>query len=117
VDGKAYWINTNLTSGQTVQFSFQGRVGNPPPSAPPSYSYPAGWNMVGFTSTQAELISSYLGTVNTTSANYNLPIIGYNANPTPGPVGFTPISSGNMNPGFGYWVFYNTAGTVNAAMQ
>jgi|GEM_PF-1399290 hypothetical protein len=117
VDGKAYWINTNLTSGQTVQFSFQGRVGNPPPSAPPSYSYPAGWNMVGFTSTQAELISSYLGTVNTTSANYNLPIIGYNANPTPGPVGFTPISSGNMNPGFGYWVFYNTQGTANASMR
>ena len=120
VDGKAYWINTNLTTGQTATFTFQGRVGNPPPSAPPSYSYPAGWNMVGFTFSPStgESVTSYLGQQNTTSANYNLPVIGYNANPAY-TVGFTTLSgtTPNMNPGFGYWVFYNTAGTVNAAMQ
>ena len=122
VDGKAYWINTNLTTGQIAIFTFQGRVGNPPPSAPPSYTYPAGWNMVGFTfsPSSGEQVQQYLGTQNTTSANYNLPVIGYNANPADTP-GFTTLSgtTPNMLPGLGYWVFYNTAGTrkrVNAVI-
>jgi hypothetical protein len=77
--------------------------------------------MVGFTFSNpstGESVTSYLGQQNTTSANYNLPVIGYNANPAY-TVGFTTLSgtTPNMIPGFGYWVFYNTAGTVNAAMQ
>ncbi|MGA2159061.1 MAG: hypothetical protein ABSG90_07565 [Dehalococcoidia bacterium] len=118
VDGKAYWINTNLTSGN-VQFTYQGRVGNPPPSAPPSYTYPAGWNMVGFTLASpsvGEPVQSYLGVPNTTSANYNVPVIGYNANSVS--PAFTSLGlSDNMTPGLGYWVFYNAQGTANASMH
>ena len=80
--------------------------------------------MVGFTFNSpptGESVTAYLGLVNTTSANYNLPVIGYNANPGlfGGNIGFITLSGStpNMIPGQGYWVFYNTAGTVNAAMQ
>ena len=117
-DGKSYWIQTNITSSY-VQFIFQGRVGNPPPSAPPSYTYPAGWNMVGFTLSTPQVgepVQSYLGAPNTTSANYNVPIIGYNANSS-NPA-FTSLGlTDNMTPGLGYWVFYNAQGTANASMR
>ena len=113
VDGKSYWIQTNLPSG-SVFFTFQGRLGNPPPSAPPSYATVAGWNMVGFTSTIAENVTPYLGTQNTASANYNLPVVGYDASI---PAFTSSGSTDTLEPGLGYMVFYNTAGTVNASMH
>ena len=110
VDGKAYWINAN---SPTI-FTFQGRYGNPPPSAPPTYSEPAGWNMVGLKSTIPVMVSSYLGTA--TGANgastYSLPITGYSGG------GFTTLQgTGFMQPGQGYWVYYNTAGVIAPPSQ
>jgi hypothetical protein len=120
-DGAAFWINTSITQG-TISFTFQGRVGNPPPVAgqapqpPPTYSYPVGWNMVGYKSTATNLtgtgihsVGQYLGTIaGSGSTPYNLPITAY----IPGQ-GYAPVyATDNMTPGHGYWVYYNTAGTV-----
>jgi hypothetical protein len=106
VDGKAYWINAN---SPTI-FTFQGRYGNPPPSAPPTYSEPVGWNMVGFKSTQTNItVGSYLGNATGSggSSIYSLPITGYSGG------NFNALQGTNyMVPGQGYWVYYNTAGVI-----
>jgi hypothetical protein len=108
VDGKAYWVNVNGSS--PVSFTFQGRTGNPPPSAPPTYSMPAGWNMVGYKSTlSTHTVVTYLGNATGTggASVYSLPITGYSSG------AFTSLNSTDtMTSGQGYWVYYNIAGII-----
>jgi hypothetical protein len=110
VDGKGYWINANSAG----YFTFYGTVGSTPPNAPPTYSEPAGWNLVGFKSRLAENVSSYLGTG--TGANgastYSLPITGFASG------SYTSLGTNDtMTPGLGYWVYYNTAGVIAPPSQ
>ena len=110
VDGKAYWIKTTLSSGSVV-VNFQGRKGNPPPAAPPTYTFTtAGWYMVGYKSTVAHTVAVYAGSNTSGSTTiYTLPITGFNATTQ----AFTSLGSGDsMAKGSGYWFYYNSAGAI-----
>jgi hypothetical protein len=110
VDGKAYWVQVSGSS--PVPFTFQGRYGNPPPSAPPTYTFTtAGWYMVGYKSTQStHTVTDYAGSA--TSGNtviYTLPITGFNASTQ----AFTSLQyNTTMTSGQGYWIYYDSAGVI-----
>jgi hypothetical protein len=111
VDGKAYWIQTNITSG-TVSFAFQGRMGNPPPSSPPTYTFSTpGWYMVGYKSTSSShTLEDYAGS-NTSGGTkiYTIPATGFD----PVIQAYTTVTSATtLDPGYGYWIYYNSAGAI-----
>jgi hypothetical protein len=122
VDGKAYWIQTNLTGSNTVSFTFQGRKGNPPPSAPPTYSFAngatstygttniPGWYPVGYKSESTHTVATYAGPSSSGSTTiYTLPVWGFDA---VNQVYTTLYSTDNMTTGQGYWIYYNSSGSI-----
>lgn len=110
-DGKAYWVYASADDS----FSYLGRKGPGGGGFPTTpYSYVPGWNMVGFKSTINKTVQEYLGGVcGGASPTYVTPIYCWDetsqvwCSPSPG-------CSDNMTPTKGYWVYFNTAHTVNA---
>ncbi|MBW2624077.1 MAG: hypothetical protein JRD68_14310 [Deltaproteobacteria bacterium] len=102
--GKAYWIN--MSSVDTL--TFQGRKCPCPPSSPTTFSVSTtGWTMIGFKSTVAKSLETYLTSLGVCGTAYLSPINGYTGG------GWTTVNcSDNMTPGLGYWVYINTTGTV-----
>ena len=107
VDGKTYWIKATADTS----FTFQGRKGNAPPSAPPTYTFSSpGWYMVGYKSTQTHTVTQYAGSNQSGSTTiYTLPITGFD----PITQAYKPLyGSDNMTKGEGYWFYYNSAGAI-----
>lgn len=107
VDGKAYWIKSKTG----VDFTFQGRKGNAPPSSPPTYSFStSGWHMVGYKSTQVHTVQEYAGDpVSGNTKVYTTPVTGFDATTQE----YTSLQLGdNMAKGSGYWFYYNSAGII-----
>ncbi len=102
--GKAYWIN--LSSGDTL--TFQGRKWVCPGVTPPTYSYVAGWNLVGYKSTVEKRVDIYLPQ---TQAQHSQPISGYFSS-----VNITALDTQDMLPGRGYWVFFTGSGPWTASI-
>ena len=99
VDGKGYWINMNTAATLTIS----GAKLPVPPEVPPTYATVTGWNLVGFKSIMANTNGAYL-----TGTDYRYPIYGYVSG-----MYFTLLaSSDNLQPGFGYWVYFNSNGMV-----
>lgn len=98
-DGKGYWLNTS----SAATLAITGTPLPPPPVLPPTYSVVPGWNLLGFKSATPKTAAEYL-----TGTDYRFPVYGF------GGGAWTSITSGatNMEPGMGYWVYFNTAGTV-----
>ena len=95
VDGQGYWVH--MTAAATVTES--GAVNPLPPKTPPTYTVAAGWNLIGFKSTCAKTASDYLG-------GPPLRMWGYDN-------GWITVQSFNMlQPGLGYWLAANSAGTI-----
>jgi len=100
--GKAYWIN--MDAGDS--WDFQGvKCETGPGSTPPIYSYVAGWNLVGFKSTIAKTVTTYLG-----GSGYNTPIYEYN---TTTDMYDSKNGGDDMTAGKGYWVYFTTATDVS----
>jgi len=102
-DGKGYWIN--MTAADTLNLSALGSELPVPPNAPPTYDVVKGWNLIGFKSTTPKLASVYLADID---GKYNV-IYGYNATAD---IYFTVTKSDNLQPGYGYWIAINEAGTI-----
>jgi hypothetical protein len=104
--GKAYWVD--VRAGAPGGFLLQGRKCASGIGPPPSFSTVAGWNMVGFKSTIVKTVQNYLG-LPCPSTVYLLPIYSYAGG------AYVPINDcniTNMTPGTGYWIYYQTAGTI-----
>jgi len=112
-DGKTYWVY--VTAGADIPFTYQGRKGPGGGGTPyaAQYTYPAGWNMVGFKSTINQRVQDYLG--GTCGTTYDVPLWNWDAAsqewvlPTS-----RPDCTDDMTPGSGYWVEFNSAHTVDA---
>jgi hypothetical protein len=100
VDGKGYWVNMSVAKTLTVT----GRELPAPPSVPPTYSVVTGWNLIGYKSLTAKTIATYL-----TSTNSRLPVYGF----TGGTYYALTATADNLQPGRGYWVYFNAAGTIS----
>jgi hypothetical protein len=102
-DGNGYWIES--PSSQTLTVT--GVVGPTPPATPPTYSVVAGWNLVGFKSTDLTTsLSTYLaGTNPTTAYVFNSGTQSYNS---------VSVTSSTVYgvPGAGYWVAFPAAATI-----
>jgi len=102
-DGNGYWIES--PSSQTLTVT--GVVGHTPPATPPTYSVVAGWNLVGFKSTDLTTsLSTYLaGTNPTTAYVFNSGTQSYNS---------VSVTSSTVYgvPGAGYWVAFPAAATI-----
>jgi hypothetical protein len=102
--GKAYWINLS-TGGGTL--TIQGRTWSCPGVTPPTYSYVAGWNLVGYKSKATKTVGVYLPQV---QAQHSQPISGYF-----GGVSLTRLDIESMQPWQGWWVLFTGAGPWTAA--
>jgi len=103
--GKAYWINLD-TGGGTL--TFQGRKWACPGATPPTYSYVAGWNLVGYKSKVTKTVSTYLPQ---NQAQHSQPISGYF-----GGASFTLMDTESWQPWRGCWVFFTGTGPWTAAI-
>jgi len=103
--GKAYWIN--IAAGGPYTLTIQGRKWSCPPAVPPTYSYVAGWNLVGYKSLDTKTVGTYLPQI---SAQHNTPISGYFSS-----AAITLTDAQNMVPGPGYWVYFTGAGPWTAS--
>jgi len=99
-DGKAYWIN--MEAAQTLNLA--GTEMPEGTQLPPAYDVVAGWNMVGFKSTAANVTAlTYLdGTDYVRIYLYKNGV--WDLIPSP--------YSDFMEPGLGYWVAFTVPGTV-----
>lgn len=100
-DGKAYWINMEVA--QTLNLA--GTEMPKGAQLPPTYDVVAGWNMVGFKSTNNVTAADYLN-----GTDY-VRIYGFKDGAwftIPGPNYNTP----EMVPGRGYWVAFTEPGTI-----
>jgi hypothetical protein len=107
-DGKAYLIKVK----QNCNLTFQGRTGPVLTSAPPVYSYVAGWNLVGFKSTDA--IGTLTVTEYLTGMTFHDPIMSFDNS---GKVWTSVAGGANMTPDDGYWVYFIAAGTVTPPLD
>lgn len=98
-DGKGYWINMKALATLTISGSAMPH----PPAMPPTYSVVPGYNQIGFKSMTANGVRAYLA-----GTNYRFPIYAYASD------GYFQISSDgySLQPGKGYWVYFNAAGTI-----
>lgn len=98
-DGKAYWINLSGNATLTIQ----GRKYFCPPGVMlPTYSYVAGWNMVGYKSTAEKQVGTYMLQ---SQAAHNPTISGYFNN-----AAFTLTDTENWQPWRGCWVYFTGTG-------
>ena len=104
--GKAYWIN--LAAGGPYTLTIQGRKWSCPLEVPPTYSYVAGWNLVGYKSLANKTVGTYLPQV---GAQHNTPISGYFSGAS-----IAPADGENMLPWRGYWVYFTGAGPWTASI-
>ncbi|OGO18314.1 MAG: hypothetical protein A2Z02_04460 [Chloroflexi bacterium RBG_16_48_7] len=116
-DGKAYMIKVHGYSGDpaavpsggwpsSITFTFQGRKGPVLTSSPPTYSFVAGWNLMGYKSTLTiHSLADYL------SLSTDETRTAYSYNHSAG--AWTSVSTTeNLTPGAGYWVYFPAAKTV-----
>jgi len=104
-DGLGYWFDMNTADSLTVT----GSEMPDPPTLPPTYAVVAEWNMIGFKSTLPMHHSDYLMSI---SDDYSV-LYGYDA--VAGAwVSVFPLEEhdGMMEPGYGYWIWMDTAGTI-----
>ena len=112
--GKAYWVRMRYPDEQHWDSAVSGKypyalwvfgTTRPmPPSLPPAYDVCAGWNMVGFTSTEEMAPAGYLGSF--TPSEYGT-IHGWDpvlANWASNPA--------TLVPGRGYWIPFSVTGTI-----
>ncbi len=105
--GKAYWIN--IAAGGPYTLTIQGRTWSCPLEVPPTYSYVAGWNLVGFKSLAvAKPVGTYLPQI---SAQHDTPISGYFNGSS---INLTDVQ--NMASWRGYWVRFTGAGPWTASI-
>jgi hypothetical protein len=105
--GKAYWINL-AASGAPHTLVIQGRNGYTCYNEiPPTYSYVAGWNLVGYKSKATKEVQIYLPQI---QAQHSQPISGYFDGG-----GFTRLDDEDMQPWRGYWVRFTGAGPWTAS--
>jgi hypothetical protein len=116
-DGHAYWIqmSNSYTDNVSGSLLYTGRPcpcgGTTPLQA---YVYPAGWNMVGFKSTVAQQVSTYL--FGNCGTQYASPIQGYAGSPTGGAMDSLNCTD-SMTPGSGYWIYFGVATGVSAGCK
>jgi hypothetical protein len=107
--GKAYWFN--MATGAPYTLTFQGRKCPCPPSSPTTFSISTtGWNMVGFKSTVAKAVSTYFTSIGTCGTAYLSPINSYNGATQ---TWTSENCTDSMTVGRGYWVYFNSTGTVS----
>jgi hypothetical protein len=105
---KAYWVKNNGTT-KTVTLSYKTITGA---AIPPTIDLPAGWCMIGHTSTTPTAVGDALTSI---ADKYSMVL----TSPSPG-VWETYIPSSSvqdftkMQPGQGYWVFMKSSGTYAA---
>ncbi len=98
--GNAYWINMSAPAILTVA-SPELTARRP---VPQTYRVAAGWNMVGFKSTTPRSAGTYLA-----GTNYRIfPVYGYLSG------AYFTVSPGAdaLEPGLGYWVYFNEPGVI-----
>lgn len=103
-DGKGYWVYAN----DPVTLGLRPTLPDPL-APPPSYALAAGWNLIGYTSSLANLpVDSYLNSLEGkwTSVYRYAPGKGWEV-AKPGALGF-----GEMQAGVGYWVYLAQAATL-----
>jgi len=99
-DGKGYLINMSAPATLVVSGT-EMPVGDL--ALPPSYDVSTGYNLIGFKSLTAKDNSVYL-----TGTSYRFPIYWKEA----GVWQQLSAAADDMTPGFGYWVYFNAAGTI-----
>ena len=105
---KGYWIRNDGTA-KTVTLTYKTITGA---AIPPSIDLPAGWSMIGHTSTTPIAVNTALASI---SSSYSMVL----TSPSPG-VWETYIPSSSiqdftkMQPGQGYWIFMMESGTYAA---
>jgi hypothetical protein len=104
-DGKSYWVAMNGTAILIVS----GREMPDPPAPAPAYDVFAGdWNMIGFKSTTGMSHETYLSGI----AGTYVILWGYDCDE--GWFSVYPLDEhgGNMEPGYGYFIWPNADGTI-----
>jgi hypothetical protein len=99
-DGFGYWID--MAAARTLTIT--GTVQPGAPAAPASYAVATGWNLLGFKEISTMQVGTYLG-----GTDFRCPpIYGY------GGGSWVTISTNTtlLQPGSGYWIYFNTAGVV-----
>jgi hypothetical protein len=99
-DGKGYLINMSAPATLIVSGT-ELPVGSL--TLPPTYNVSIGYNLIGFKSLTAMDNSVYL-----TGTSYRFPIYSKQA----GVWQLLNLTTDDMKPGFGYWVYFNAAGTI-----
>jgi hypothetical protein len=120
VDGKAYMIKCNGYTGDTttapsggwptsVTITFQGRKGPVTTSSPPSYSFTAGWQLMGYKSTvSTHTLADYLSlSTGETRTAYR-----YNVADPDNPAWISIANTDNMTSGSGYWIYFPAAKVI-----
>ncbi len=100
-DGKGYWVEMSDAATLTIQ----GVDLPTPPEMPPTYGVVVGWNLIGFKSTTPTVTSTYLAAI---SGQYTM-IYSFNA---ASQIYVSVQSSGDFEPGKGYWIAITEAGTI-----
>ena len=111
VDGLGYWVFMGSPGTMTVVGTEMPVPPCPtcPPPAPPTYEVVAGWNMIGVKSTTPVYHGDYLMSV---SGEYSV-LYAYDA-ATGSWTNVYPVeqNGGIMEPGYGFWLWMNSAGTI-----
>jgi len=98
-DGKGYMINMRVPGTLVFQ-------GNSSGTLPFSYSVSPGWQLIGFTSTENQTVSNYLG--GTCGSTYVIPIKSFWNAPMMNSAKVSENCTANMIPGYGYYIKFNT---------
>ena len=101
-DGPGYWVFATVADNLTVHGTQAGHPG-------PNYPVFSGWDMIGFTSTSNMAPETYLASVD---GNYTFLYCWFNGGWLWWMNGNTASTFTNMEPGYGYWLFMNTDGTI-----
>lgn len=104
VDGRSYYVFASNVTSLNLHPKVPG-----PSTLPPSYSLPAGWSMIGYTSTISSMpVDTYLATLQGkwTSLYRIDPVNGWES-AKPGGLGFQQMETGR-----GYWIYLSSAGTL-----
>jgi len=105
VAGSGYWVE--MSSAATI--IVQGVELPVPPATPPTYDVVVGWNFIGFKSITAKVAGGAAGSyLEALGTNYTL-IYRFDA---ASQSYVTVQSSGNFEPGKGYWIAITEAGTI-----
>jgi len=107
-DGKGYWIS--IADSPDI-LTVHGTDTASPGQSPPEYEVFEGWNMIGFTSPVDIAHERYLDTI---SDDYQI-VYGWDTE-TEAYFSVYPLGAhgGRMEPGYGYWILMDSAGTIVA---